>query len=163
VKSRIGRNDPCPCGSGRKFKLCCALAPRAQPVGDSEMFGPHSDPSTVLTGGRFRFEAGSYGGPGGYLPSIACLKRDQQGGWVYHFVLVIPNEPRDDEQTALFESEGHLSKAFQGEPFPEAVAQRLKKIGYVNVSDFHVVPAGLTGDQGFAPGLDEYERSRFAV
>jgi uncharacterized protein YecA (UPF0149 family) len=20
---RIGRNDPCPCGSGRKFKACC--------------------------------------------------------------------------------------------------------------------------------------------
>jgi len=23
-KSRIGRNDPCPCGSGRKYKKCCA-------------------------------------------------------------------------------------------------------------------------------------------
>jgi hypothetical protein len=21
--SRVGRNDPCPCGSGRKFKRCC--------------------------------------------------------------------------------------------------------------------------------------------
>ena len=20
----IGRNDPCPCGSGKKFKICCA-------------------------------------------------------------------------------------------------------------------------------------------
>ncbi|MEJ5170350.1 MAG: SEC-C metal-binding domain-containing protein [Fimbriimonadales bacterium] len=20
----VGRNDPCPCGSGRKFKACCA-------------------------------------------------------------------------------------------------------------------------------------------
>lgn len=20
---RVGRNDPCPCGSGRKFKACC--------------------------------------------------------------------------------------------------------------------------------------------
>jgi uncharacterized protein len=24
---RPGRNDPCPCGSGRKFKKCCALQP----------------------------------------------------------------------------------------------------------------------------------------
>lgn len=24
---KAGRNDPCPCGSGRKFKLCCAVAP----------------------------------------------------------------------------------------------------------------------------------------
>jgi uncharacterized protein YecA (UPF0149 family) len=23
VRKRIGRNDPCPCGSGRKFKRCC--------------------------------------------------------------------------------------------------------------------------------------------
>ncbi len=21
--SRVGRNDPCPCGSGKKYKLCC--------------------------------------------------------------------------------------------------------------------------------------------
>ncbi|HEX7079650.1 MAG TPA: SEC-C metal-binding domain-containing protein [Gammaproteobacteria bacterium] len=21
----VGRNDPCPCGSGRKYKRCCAL------------------------------------------------------------------------------------------------------------------------------------------
>ena len=25
-----GRNDPCPCGSGRKFKQCCAVAPAAR-------------------------------------------------------------------------------------------------------------------------------------
>ena len=24
---KVGRNDPCPCGSGRKFKKCCGLAP----------------------------------------------------------------------------------------------------------------------------------------
>lgn len=33
--SKIGRNDPCPCGSGKKFKQCCmkqsAAAARAQP------------------------------------------------------------------------------------------------------------------------------------
>ena len=24
----IGRNQPCPCGSGKKYKHCCALAPQ---------------------------------------------------------------------------------------------------------------------------------------
>src|SRR5215469_3778087 len=24
-----GRNDPCPCGSGRKYKQCCAVQPKA--------------------------------------------------------------------------------------------------------------------------------------
>ncbi len=23
MRSKVGRNDPCPCGSGRKFKICC--------------------------------------------------------------------------------------------------------------------------------------------
>jgi len=27
-----GRNDPCPCGSGRKFKQCCGLAPQGRAV-----------------------------------------------------------------------------------------------------------------------------------
>lgn len=28
--AKIGRNEKCPCGSGRKYKHCCALNPRAQ-------------------------------------------------------------------------------------------------------------------------------------
>ena len=24
TKSKIGRNDPCPCGSGKKYKRCCS-------------------------------------------------------------------------------------------------------------------------------------------
>ena len=25
VKQKVGRNDPCPCGSGKKYKKCCGL------------------------------------------------------------------------------------------------------------------------------------------
>jgi len=28
MTNRIGRNDPCPCGSGKKYKHCCALQGR---------------------------------------------------------------------------------------------------------------------------------------
>lgn len=31
LRARIGRNSPCPCESGRKFKKCCI--DKAQPVG----------------------------------------------------------------------------------------------------------------------------------
>ena len=24
-KQKIGRNDPCPCGSGKKYKKCCGM------------------------------------------------------------------------------------------------------------------------------------------
>ena len=29
--SKIGRNDPCPCGSGKKFKRCCYTGPKTRP------------------------------------------------------------------------------------------------------------------------------------
>jgi SWIM/SEC-C metal-binding protein len=25
VEAKVGRNEPCPCGSGKKYKKCCAL------------------------------------------------------------------------------------------------------------------------------------------
>ncbi|HRD54879.1 MAG TPA: SEC-C metal-binding domain-containing protein [Parachlamydiaceae bacterium] len=25
MQAKVGRNDPCPCGSGKKFKHCCFL------------------------------------------------------------------------------------------------------------------------------------------
>jgi preprotein translocase subunit SecA len=28
--SKAGRNDPCPCGSGKKYKKCCALKGSAE-------------------------------------------------------------------------------------------------------------------------------------
>jgi SWIM/SEC-C metal-binding protein len=27
AEPKTGRNDPCPCGSGKKFKKCCATSP----------------------------------------------------------------------------------------------------------------------------------------
>ncbi len=29
----IGRNEPCPCGSGLKYKRCCALKPQKASLG----------------------------------------------------------------------------------------------------------------------------------
>jgi len=25
VAAKVGRNDPCPCGSGKKYKKCCGI------------------------------------------------------------------------------------------------------------------------------------------
>ncbi|MGK5595514.1 MAG: SEC-C metal-binding domain-containing protein [Parachlamydiaceae bacterium] len=30
MNQKVGRNDPCPCGSGKKFKHCCYGKPPAQ-------------------------------------------------------------------------------------------------------------------------------------
>jgi SWIM/SEC-C metal-binding protein len=28
ISMKVGRNDPCPCGSGKKYKKCCGAAKR---------------------------------------------------------------------------------------------------------------------------------------
>ena len=27
AEHKVGRNDPCPCGSGKKYKVCCGANP----------------------------------------------------------------------------------------------------------------------------------------
>jgi hypothetical protein len=44
-KSMIGRNDPCPCGSGMKYKRCCGLDPAAARPGPAD---PHEQPPTHI-------------------------------------------------------------------------------------------------------------------
>jgi hypothetical protein len=29
---KVGRNDPCPCGSGKKYKRCCEARDRERPL-----------------------------------------------------------------------------------------------------------------------------------
>ncbi|MEW5995887.1 MAG: SEC-C metal-binding domain-containing protein [Candidatus Zixiibacteriota bacterium] len=155
MKARVGRNEPCPCGSGRKFKVCCGLAPRTHRAGEAESHGQSENGPVVPSDGRFRFEAGAYGGPGGYFPSVACLKRDGHGEWGYHFVLVIPDALRDDQETATLESGDHLFEAFRGRAAPESIAVRLRDFGYVSVADFRVIGGGSDGGPGFVSGVEE--------
>jgi hypothetical protein len=42
--TKQGRNDPCACGSGKKYKRCCAFADAAQPGYPSQQ---RADPLTA--------------------------------------------------------------------------------------------------------------------
>ncbi len=156
MSAGVGRNDPCPCGSGRKFKRCCL---------DRARLGiptPPPEPAAIVGlpgegSSRFRFEAGSYGGPHGYFPSIACLRREAARDWVYHFVLIVPDDVREDEEGASLQAGEHLFTAFQGGSSPETVANALRAIGYVRVSDYHVLADDPSGERGFVPAMDPEE------
>lgn len=37
TRMKTGRNDPCPCGSGRKYKHCCMRAKVATPLSQKLM------------------------------------------------------------------------------------------------------------------------------
>ena len=126
METKIGRNDPCPCGSGKKYKLCC-LGGRLMP-NEASPISP-----------RFRFEPGSYSAPGAFLPSIACLEQWKPHAWRYHFVLVKLNALCADEAEAVSQAEGDLNRAFEGTPGAERVAECLKALGYIKVEGFKIV------------------------
>ena len=51
--SRIGRNDPCPCGSGMKYKKCClgAQGPRRDPAREAAFDDSPQEPEILDPGG----------------------------------------------------------------------------------------------------------------
>lgn len=129
---RIGRNEPCPCGSGRKYKKCC-LAKESIPGLEVN----RSRPSP-----RFRFGPGSYGGPGRcYVPSILCYEQSSPGKWSEDFVLAKPSEPHDGEDEAVRSAAKDLNMAYtvkQEGGSDAEFAFRLKDIGYVKVKGFRI-------------------------
>jgi hypothetical protein len=39
---KVGRNDPCPCGSGKKFKKCCESKATKRSIGNAQVItGPN--------------------------------------------------------------------------------------------------------------------------
>ena len=129
MRKKIGKNDPCPCGSGKKYKKCCM-----------------NNPSTVSghdnRSARFRFEPGSYGDIENFTPSIACLKEIAPDQWGHHFVLVNLNQIYAEETGASSKAEDDLEAAFlnrekAGSHY--AVAEHLKSKGYLSVKNFNIV------------------------
>ncbi len=127
MTGEIGRNDLCPCGSGKKYKRCCIWNSQQEP---QRSFSP-----------RFRFESGSYGGAGSFVPSIACLKQ-MVNKWDYHFILVDPARVYTKEEPAVSEAEKDLQAAFLQKQQPgsdHAVGETLRDKGYISVTDFNIV------------------------
>ena len=126
--AKVGRNEPCLCGSGKKYKRCCA--------DKDEGAGQTGSPA-----GRFRYEPGSYGGPmAGYMPSILCYERSgTTDAWREYFCLVNPDAGmQDDPEAASAVAHKHLEAAFArgGDGSAEDFAMFLKDAGYVRMSDF---------------------------
>ena len=127
MKERIGRNDPCPCGSGKKYKKCCI----------TKVVENYENELEEL----YRFEPGSYGDVGSYMPSLACLKQVRKDEWKYHFVLVKPESLHSDEDEATNEAEKDISSSYaikeKGRTDAE-LAMSLKNKGYVSVDNYKI-------------------------
>ncbi|HMA96423.1 MAG TPA: SEC-C metal-binding domain-containing protein [Polyangiaceae bacterium] len=124
----VGRNEPCPCGSGKKYKKCCLSNEDAKP----------SPPSR----GGYRFEPGSYGSSTDCMPSIACMR---EGGDDYHFVLVKPDAPLDGPDHACATATADLNDAFARKALTgrdQDAVLLLRDRGYVRVDGHRVAGAG---------------------
>jgi hypothetical protein len=141
----IGRNDPCACGSGTKYKKCCGSAT----LSEAQPYSP----------GKFRFEPGSYGGPdGAFVPSILCQKRMSETEWRDHFLLVNPTDPHYDHDSAVAAAETDLAEAFAAKQDcgrDADVAISLKSKGYVNVSGFKIIKEEGNAEQRSAGDADK--------
>ena len=129
--TKIGRNNPCPCGSGIKYKRCCEKK-------EAELS------QQELPSGRFRCEPGSYGSPQlGYMPSIICYKETGPESWTEHFCLVKSDVTLVEEDNATAIAKDHLSAASrvqaEGGGDPRDFALSLRHEGYRSVSDFRMV------------------------
>jgi hypothetical protein len=170
VSRKIGRNDPCPCGSGKKHKKCCLGRVRPAP---SQLLTPSRSPmASPVEEGRFRIEPGSYAvGAGLHAPAIAGFKRTDDGEWEYYFVLVNPDEGVLGREHAQMTAARHLREAVEektrgGSDVEMALA--LRSAGYVKVEDFLVAESeddeGFTLYQtGYDEGLGYNPRARAAL
>ncbi|PCI91846.1 hypothetical protein COB11_08130 [Candidatus Aerophobetes bacterium] len=44
----VGRNDPCPCGSTKKFKKCCGGVPKQPKIQSASILTPASNSTSKL-------------------------------------------------------------------------------------------------------------------
>ena len=117
---KIGRNSPCPCGSGKKYKRCCETKEAQMRMAS-------------LPPGRFRYEFGSYGDSGGYIPSIMGYKETGPDTWLEHLCLVKPDAIFDEEVSASEMAERHLAAAqtiMDSGGGPQEFALSLRHEGY---------------------------------
>ena len=146
MRSKIGRNDLCPCGSGLKYKRCCLgkVSPRAEVLGNPQ---------------QFRFEAGSYGSAGAFIPSIACLKRagDEEH---YHYMLVRPEDPCEGEDQASELAHQDLDTAAERVGTATAFATSLRGAGYVRLDDFQIAESDDGRPDTVGHGGDSLESLR---
>jgi hypothetical protein len=91
---KVGRNQPCPCGSGKKYKLCCLPREQAGARGQSADSGAGAEPATShnldrkVVARMDRYARGRFG-PDWMLPAARAFRgrampEALMGPWAFH-------------------------------------------------------------------------------
>ncbi len=118
TEKKIGRNDPCPCGSGKKYKKCCLngpakplpappmqVAPPAIPFKENPVQDEHRTANDWMMAGYLHMENDSY------YKAFQCWKRCWN-----EMKLLLPStltNPYDAEKTGIFEGYDSLGDWLQ--------------------------------------------------
>lgn len=137
---KVGRNDPCPCGSGRKYKMCHLNKSSAQEHEFSTLGRRSENPSITV-------DAKDVGSPG----TFANL----------HAVARLPEEKRSDDEilrdrsNRIFEMHGFFSKGELEKPNSNFKIEANPENG----SSFLLLPEGPIGSRFHTP-YGTYELSK---
>lgn len=99
VDISAGRNDPCPCGSGRKFKKCCMNKEGVQPGYSIDLRGERI-PEKFKTASDWMEAGYQHNGRGHFRKAYACWK----ACWLEMGFLLPPTllDPDEAEETGAF-------------------------------------------------------------
>ena len=136
-KGKIGRNDPCPCGSGKKYKKCCLGRPAAEPAesGLSRELSPGPGPGTDLgppPSSSVKDPISAHRGPdGAYAPA---LELPAEEGEAQPPVLVNPDRRFENAEAARRSAERDLAAAVEAQEGAFAgsgIGQALEQAGFL--------------------------------
>jgi len=103
--AKTGRNEPCPCGSGRKYKMCCGKVALPVQVERSDLGQPSAD------GGQ-QAPSGAAGAPRACGPCTACCEGWAEGeirghrmspGRPCHFLTPAPRGPAQASPCTIYD------------------------------------------------------------
>ncbi|MFP4029573.1 MAG: SEC-C metal-binding domain-containing protein [Candidatus Brocadiia bacterium] len=140
MKPRTGRNDPCPCGSGKKYKKCCLPEDRKKPEPDSPRDAspspPEPAPPAPETGEEITITAGAQQiGELGFLSCI-CLGVSRQSGQTDEAgTLVDPDKLYATRDAAERKGENQIGGMSQKVPAAarEEIRESLRDLGYMPI------------------------------
>lgn len=145
VMAKIGRNDPCPCKSGRKYKHCCIGKDKAKEE------APHQAPPSME---NFKFVFGSYRKAGRFMPSLLIYREVQPDEWEVAGCLAKMDTLLDNEDAAATMAREQMVQAASagsrvGDLMGAAVVLRAR--GYRTIEKFQVLPddAEPSAQEGF--------------
>ena len=168
--SKPGRNDPCPCGSGKKYKNCCLNRDRTRRVRDSAWRGEEQVTldKLVAFGQRTEFHAqlavasnlfwnGNYG-----LEGLNALHRDEVGRFLDWYLCDYRLEA-ESRGLSREEKRKRVIDLYMDEVGPKLLAGERERLGFWQASYLSLYRIAELPAEGFLNLVDVLQETKVTV